>query len=277
MPVAVRSSALFLAVALAFAACATPIAVAPAPVSPVPTARPSSSAPDPTPVPALRLVGLGDSVAGAGHCGGCRSYVLVFGEIAAKALGDTVATTNLGSNNDLGSDGLLAMVTSDPSVRDEISRSDLITIDIGWNDWQGPCFWDGLVGCLERGQASVERNLDKTLAKISRLRAGQPTVVRVVTYADPYVGDPHTPEIFEFENTPENVATFEQAFTRALHDFNAMLCRVAQAHEAACVDLVPAFNGLHADTSIPGDHRDSQAQMDLIAHEIDKAGYAPLR
>ena len=268
MPSALRSSALLGTVALIVATCATtrqaapqatstetgaaPLAVAPAPASPKPTSTPLS-APDPTATPAFRLLGLGDSVAGAGHCAGCRSYVLVFGDLAARALDEAVATTNLGSNNDLGSDGLLAMVMSNRSVRDEVARSDLVTIDIGWNDWQGPCFWDGLTDCLKRGQARAERNVDGTLAEITKLRAGRPTAVRVVTYADPYVGDPDTPAAFEFASTPENVATFEQAFTQALHDYNAMLCRVAQAHEAACVDLVPAFNGPHADTSISAD------------------------
>jgi lysophospholipase L1-like esterase len=221
-------------------------------------------------------VGLGDSIAGAGHCGaGCRSYVLVLGELAAAALGDSVDTVNLASNNDLGSGGLRSLVESDVAVRDALAAANVVTIGIGWNDWQGPCFWAGLKACLENNQDMVEENLDATLGEIAHIRDGKPTAIRVVTYANPFPGDPQTASYF---NLPADVPIEElQAMlSKGLASFNAMLCSVAERQEGACVDLVPVFNGSTGDQPIEDALRGSQAQMDLIAKTIDAAGYAPL-
>jgi lysophospholipase L1-like esterase len=221
-------------------------------------------------------VGLGDSIAGAGHCGaGCRSYVLVLGELAATALGDSVDTVNLASNNDLGSGGLRSLVESDAPIRDALAAADVVTIGIGWNDWQGPCFWDGLQACLENNQDKVEENLDATLGEIGRIRDGKPTAIRVVTYANPFPGDPQTTSYF---NLPADVPIedLQAMLSEGLASFNAMLCSVAERQEGACVDLVPVFNGSKGDQPIEDALRGSQAQMDLIAKTIDAAGYAPL-
>ncbi|MEO7664594.1 MAG: hypothetical protein ABIV26_05655, partial [Candidatus Limnocylindrales bacterium] len=107
------------------------------------------------------VVGLGDSVVSAIHCEtpGCRSYALVLGDLATRKLG-TVAAINLGRIHDLGTDGLLAMLRDESSVRAAVARADVITIGVGWNDWQGPCHWEGHEACLADGQERGERNLD---------------------------------------------------------------------------------------------------------------------
>jgi hypothetical protein len=251
--------------------------VAPSPAtSAAAVVSPSPTTPPATDDPAVHLVGLGDSVAGAGHCGECRSYVVVLGELAAKALGEPVITTNLGRNDDLTSSRLDSFVKSDETVRAAIAQADILTIGIGWNDWQGPCSWTGHAACLANGQTSVERNLGLILDEVATLRAGAPTAIRVVTYADTYVGDPQTPVYWGLPATTENQTRVENMFSTALTDFNAMLCAVATAHDAICVDVVPAFNGTSGTTPIAPELRESQAQMDLIAATIDAAGYAPL-
>jgi lysophospholipase L1-like esterase len=235
----------------------------------IPSASPSASG-------SLSLVGLGDSVAGAGHCGrGCRSYVVVYGELASASLGMPVAVTNLGRNDDFTSERMLQAVSSDASVRDALAKADIVTLDIGWNDWQGPCFWDGLAECLQTNQDAAEQNIDKTLGEINALRGGAPTAIRLPGHPDPYIGH-FTAEDWQL---PAGVQV-EQAdalFLVGLRNFNAMLCRVASAHGGMCVDTLAAFNGPTGDQPIPTNLLESQAQMDLIARELDAAGYAPLR
>ncbi|HYO41585.1 MAG TPA: hypothetical protein VES19_00160 [Candidatus Limnocylindrales bacterium] len=201
--------------------------------------------------------------------------MLVLGELAASALGDSVDTVNLASNNDLGSGGLRDLVASDAGVRDALSTADIITIGIGWNDWQGPCQWLGLEVCMARNQDKVEQNLDATLDEIARLHEGQPAAIRVVTYANPYPGDPGARVSFGLPRALP-VEDLDTMFGKGLASFNGMLCDVAKRHAAACVDLVPVFNGPKGDQPIEDALRGSQAQMDLIAKTIDAAGYSPL-
>ena len=70
-------------------------------------------------------------------------------------------------------------------------------------------------------------------------------------------------------------------FAEKLAAFNAMICEVAEANGAVCVDLVPAFNGpegtADAGDLLLGDHiHASKAGQELIATSIDATGYAPL-
>lgn len=103
-----------------------------------------------TATPSIALVGLGDSVAGGGHCDGCRSYILVYADLAAKALKSPVDAHNLARNDSLDSGRLLRMVRTDESMRMHLAAADIVTIGIGWNDWQGPCQWSNHVPCLDR-------------------------------------------------------------------------------------------------------------------------------
>lgn len=234
----------------------------------------ASDAPPAATTRALHLVGLGDSIAGAGHCGECQSYVWRLGPLASDRLGRQVLVDNLARNDDFTAGRLSGLVTSDAPTRAALAAADIITIGIGWNDWQGPCHWEGHEGCLQRGQKTVERNLGVILDEIATLRAGAPTAIRVVTYADRYAGKPDLAETWDAKDV--DPARIEAMFRDALASFNAMSCEVAAAHDAVCVDVLPAFNGAHGDRPIPSDLDGTQAQMDLIASTIDAAGYAPL-
>ncbi len=122
-----------------------------------------------------------------------------------------------------------------------LAGADVITVMIGWNDWQGPCFWEGWDECFARTLPKVQTNLTAILDEISLLREGKPTVLRVVTYYDPYVGWSASPGIWGFE--PAETATFEARFSEELTRFNAMLCRVAESHGGVCVDTRTPING----------------------------------
>jgi len=63
----------------------------------------------------LSLVGLGDSLPGALGCvDPCRSFVEIYGELAAVSMGMPVTITNLATNDSLESSGLLARVQTAP-------------------------------------------------------------------------------------------------------------------------------------------------------------------
>lgn len=291
-----RVAALATAAALLFGACSnagasasspptTPsAATSAAPVASIalPTASAASAASPAPSITGLSLVGLGDSLPGALGCDPpCRSFVEVYGELAAKGLGQDVHVTNLATNDSLKSYGLLQRIQGRPEFQSALASADLITVTIGTNDWQGPCSWQGHASCLAQGMATVETNLDDILTEIESIRAGKPTALRVTTYYDGYVGKPDTAANWGFVGSAKNLATFHTEFKQALRDFNAMICRVARTHGAVCVDLLPAFNGAagdaDADPLLGADHwHPSQSGHELIAKTIAAAGFAPL-
>lgn len=279
MVVVARSVRLVLLAALV-AAC-SPV-VSPGASTTTPTPMPSASSPP----QALSLVGLGDSVPGAGdansptfRCEACVSYVVRYGELAATALGRPVNVTNLATDDGVGSHLLLERIRTYGGYRTPIAAADIITLTIGTNDWQGPCDWPGDEACWAAGTASVPRDIDAILTEIEALRDGRPTAIRVTTYWDSFIGlnvnltgagDPNggMPQVFlDF-------------FRPALEAFNASICGVAEKHHAICVDLHTPFNGPQHDQDAAGlllaDHgHPNQAGHDLIAAKIAEAGFAP--
>ena len=182
-----------------------------------PASGQSPSAPVETRDPeVISVVGLGDSFAGGqiGCSGECRPFVQVYGDLVSEALDRPVEVTNLATSDSLESGGLLQRVTRDAAHREALAGADVITVMIGWNDWQGPCFWEGWDDCFARTQPAVEANVTAILDEISLLREGKPTVLRVVTYYDPYVGWSASPGVWGFD--PAETATFEARFSEEL-------------------------------------------------------------
>jgi lysophospholipase L1-like esterase len=200
---------------------------------------------------------------------------VLYGDVAAKALGRNVEVTNLATNDSLESGQLLARIQTDQRHKDAIASADLLTLQIGWNDWQGPCSWPNDEPCWTRGSAGVEKNLAAILDEVATLRDGKPTAVRVVTYYNPWVGPLEGPDA-EITGDP----AFQTYWVEHLKGFDNMICRVAESRGAVCVDLLTAFNGPTGDTnageSIGPDGSLSAAGHELIAKTIGAAGYAPL-
>ena len=260
----------------------TTAVVSPSTVAPTTSVAAAATAPA-TSAPAeaqLFLVGLGDSIPGALHCGApCRSYVEVLGGLAARTLGKTVEATNLATNDSLTSGGLLKRVQNDSVHRDAVANADIITIQIGFNDWQGPCTWKGHEECTATGAAQASDNLALILDQIATLRNGKPTATRVVTYFDNTVGDTRARNAWHYPADGEG--EFHTWYAAALATFNAMMCQVAESHGAVCVGLVDAFNGPLGDRDaaelVGADHlHPTELGQDLIAATIDSAGYSPI-
>lgn len=255
----------------------------------------SASAPEVSRAPAASgeasasysLVGLGDSLPGGLGCTDpCRNYVVNYGEAASKALGDTVAVTNLATNDGVGTALLLERVRTDQTYRDALATADLITITIGFNDWKGPCDLANEPECLNDGLNSglqaVESNLPRILEEVTTVRAGEPTAIRVTNYYNMFLGNTNAPNAWGIEPTPNKIAAFDKMLAKALDEFNAMICRVAEAGGATCVDLVSPFNGPSGSEAagqlLGPDHlHPSEPGHILIADAIASAGYTPLR
>ena len=88
-----------------------------------------------TPTRSLSLVALGDSLPGAEGCG-CTGYVELYGTAAASAMGTAVDLTNPATNDGVDSGQLLERIRSDQSYLDALASADLISVQIGFNDWR---------------------------------------------------------------------------------------------------------------------------------------------
>lgn len=224
------------------------------------------------------LLGLGDSVpGGGGEChdsaGSCRSYVLVLADLATTALGRPVTAVNMAYNNDVTSASMLLSVRTDVAMRAAIAKAAIITIQVGNNDWQGPCSWPGAATCLERNRSEVVATIGRSLDEIATLRSGSMAGVRVVTYADTTRETDDLAGQWGFDAATQTAA-FHAMFTRALKALNSSTCEVAREHRALCVDLLPALNGPSGSRApgLGGLHPDTAGHR-KIAAVIAKAGF----
>jgi lysophospholipase L1-like esterase len=207
----------------------------------------------------------------------CRSYVLVLADLASSALGRPVTAVNLARTDDVTSASLLREVQTVPTMREAIGRAAMVTIQVGNNDWQGPCAWDGAAACLERARAEVAGRIGRILEEVVALRGGSPAGVRVVTYADTTWETDDLADAWGFDKDSQTAA-FHAMFTQALKALNASTCQVARSHKVVCVDLLPALNG-PAGSDAPGlggIHPDA-AGHEKIAAVIARAGFADVR
>jgi lysophospholipase L1-like esterase len=235
----------------------------------------------------LHLVGLGDSLPGAGdrdrpptYTCECTSFVTLYGSLAEDALGTQVVVDNLATNDGVGSDGLLDRVRAEDRYRDAIAGADIIAITIGTNDWQGPCNWPDDDDCWASSLASVPDRVGAILDEIIDLRGGRPTAIRLTTYYDQYIGFPTNLTSQGQPDDPMPPAFL--AFYRAEEArFYTALCAEATEREVTCVDLWEPFNGPGHDRDakellLPDHIHPNQAGHELIADTIAAVGFAPL-
>lgn len=246
------------------------------------TASPTStSSANPQADDGMSLVGIGDSIPGAGgDCDQrCDSYVVLLADAATVALGQDVSVTNLGANTSVTAQALAATVHTDEDVRATIAAAEIIVITVGFNDWEGPCSWQGKEGCTTRGTATVSRNLGAILDDIVELRAGQPTAIRVTNYYNYSIGNPGALAAWGVPAGEEQA--FAEFYASALAELDTAICEAAEEHDALCVDLVVPFNGADGSTDagdlLGGDHlHPSQKGHQLIADAVAAAGFAPV-
>lgn len=241
-----------------------------APVSPSPTGVPDGPF----------VLGLGDSVPGAGgpcqRDPGCRSYVLVLADLATQALGHPVAAVNRARNDDVTSESLLADVRGNPRVRELVTKASLVVIQVGNNDWQGPCVFGNAAPCLEEGRRKVVARVGSILEEVVGLR-GSPAGVRLVTYANTLTED-HPADGWGYEDTAANEEELAAVFDTAIRRLDAGLCGQAEAHGVRCVDLLPAVNGPQGtQPSHLGGIHPTRVGHETIAGVVAAAGFDDVR
>ena len=226
-------------------------------VSDAPSAEGLTSSPIPSAAASAgpagwNLVTIGDSIGFAqDDCGGCPSFTTLFRQAIAKTSGKPVNARNLSTQDNLTGKRLLVRIKTSASMRAAVAAANIVIVSIGhndtpWNSADDPCdgdtgnvpHWTAYTGdCLVQLAKRHGQELDAILTQIETLRAGAPTLVRVLTDYNDIIGWGQAP--------PEaNSRSVE-----VLNAFYAETCRVAQAHHAICVDVYHSFNGTDGRTA----------------------------
>jgi lysophospholipase L1-like esterase len=245
----------------------------------------SSSSPMSPPRPAtLHLVAIGDSIPFGQHfCGGCETFVDLYGAYVKRRIGVPVAVRNLSQDTEINSSDLRREMLSSSSMRDAVAAARIVTVSIGhndtpWNSSTDPCHsggypnqtWMDYKGaCVRRSVDLYRRNLATVLATIQTLRKGQPTLVLVTNDYEDLIGDPAVPTS-AYQITRNIVAAFAQT-----------TCHVAKVEHAICIDTYQAFNGAHGlanpSSLLEADHtHPNETGHQLIATLLEKVNLAPI-
>jgi len=257
---------------------ATPTSAAPATL--IPSAAPSTVAATPS-GPHLTYVALGDSLLYAleEDCNSCTSAVVAYGAKAGADLGIPVEVHNLTMHNGLTSPVLLSYIKQGTQIgragedaRKAVASADIVSVTIGFND-STMAAADDLAAFSKR----YKTTLDAILTQIDTLRAGKPTIVRVTEIYNNGIGE--RPEL-----DPDGPGTGVHVWKPITEAQNEVICAVAKAHAAVCVDIYHPFNGPDG-TSSPGAAgylgpdgiHPSQLGQDAIAAALVATGYKPLQ
>lgn len=232
----------------------------------------------------LHVIAIGDSLPyGQADCGGCPTFIQLFGRALAHATGAQVVVRNLSEHTGIDSAYLRHELSTSPTLRSAIAGADAITVTIGHNDppWSSatdPC--DGKGGypsadwskynndCLTHNVERYGANLESILKQIRTLRHGKPTLLRVTDDYDDLIGDPQVPK-----------SAYSTA-KRFVDAYAARTCTIAKTQHAVCIDTYHAFNGPSgsgdAGALLADDHTHPNARGHrLIAALLVRARFLP--
>jgi hypothetical protein len=218
------------------------------------SAPPASVATSPSAAASLTVVTLGDSWPQGNHCGGCRTFAGRYADGLADARGETVAFVDLSGEAARESTTLLASLQSSEAMRQTVADADVVLIATGPNEMDatagsvgaGTCGGADGFDCIRALGATWASNFESITSEIETLRAGQPTAIRFVNAANPFIS---VPEMTTELGLPDDFATTGGALL--FQSLTDAMCDTAEAHGAACVDVRPIINGPAMDQ--PGD------------------------
>jgi lysophospholipase L1-like esterase len=188
----------------------------------------------------LRLVSLGDSSAtGSGDEDGI-GWVQRYADLVSEETGSRVQVIARAQDGTT-SDALVAAVTEDDVLREQISTADIVVIGAGGADLnKGDDDWNAGVcsgpACYEPALAAYERNVGELAAAVAELRADEPTIFRAVTPPNGLTGAEQVIPPFLAEAATE-VGVF------VAESLRASTCAALRAHGGECIDVLTAFNG----------------------------------
>jgi hypothetical protein len=190
--------------------------------------------------PGLRLVALGDSSATGNGDEDGTGWVQRYADLVTEEVGSQVLVVARAKNGTT-SDALLAEVTNNDVLREEIGTADIVVIGAGGadlnkgdDDWAtGACTGPP---CYEPALSAYEANISEVAATVAELRAGQPTVFRAVTPPNALTGAEAVIPPFLRSAATEVGVSLAQSLREST-------CAALRAHGGECIDVLTAFNG----------------------------------
>lgn len=252
------------------------------PPPPFPTITPPFPTTTPPPTPQNEYTALGDSIARGFF--GLFTYVGYYRNHLEGDLGLAMNVNNIANSGSTSAE-LLESTRSDASVRGAISRSKIVTWNIGGNDLRrardsykrGTCGGPTNEACLRTAVDSFKSNWSAIVSEMAALR-GSNQVMRTMDLYYPWV--------------KEDSATDSWPSDSGRNDFTVLLpyFREANAHIAATTSGIPVahvstiFNG-SSGTEDPSDkgyitfdgYHPSLRGQQVIADTLRNLGYSPLR
>lgn len=231
----------------------------------------------------LHYVEFGDSWPEGAHCNGCKTFADLYGVELKELSGKSVAVTDLlgskepglGAGQPEATATLLESMRSNKTTRAAVKEADVILIAAGPNELDqalsasvnGTCGGSDSSDCIEALGRLWSTNFGAILDEIDVLRDGQPTAIRLVSAANPFVSDEAMSE-----GLPEGFATTKGA--RIFELLTKAMCDAADEHGAVCVDVRPILNG--PDLTTPVDEN-SDASMRAVADALVATGLPELK
>lgn len=213
----------------------------------------------------LRVVGLGDSVPAAYHCG-CAGFVSVAARTLARERGRTAVTGNHAVSGATSAD-LLSQL-GDQAVRSDLVAADVVVVEIGANDfdensaYERSCRDATTSGCYDHAVATLRGNLQQIVSGIKGLNQHATVVLLGYwnVFRDGSVG-------------AAQGATYVAASDSLTRWVNDLVRQVAQSSGASYADAFTPFKGADGDSddtsylSDDGDHPNANGH-DVLANAV---------
>ena len=238
----------------------------------------SSSSPGGTSSDRWQYTALGDSLAFGVLDTQGGGYVHRYRDDIATDMGATVSLINLGVNGAHSGD-LLNSLKNDPSFRNNVAASQVVTWDIGGDDilhafnlfQNNQCGGVDNLDCVRSAVSSFMVNWDAIIRQILALRSTNNTIIRTMDIYNPFVGR------LVLQGTFNTLEPF-------LDQVNQHIAASAKANGIPMAQVHLAFNGPDGDQdpilkgliTVDGIHP-NDAGHKAIADAFRALGYAPLK
>lgn len=194
----------------------------------------------------LTYTALGDSLAYGIIDFGGGGYVPRYGNYVMADTGSGVWLNNLGQNG-WTSGQLLNALRTNPNFRDSVASSQVVTWDIGGNDFlravksyqDRTCGGADNQNCMRNAVAAFKANWSAIIAEILALRSTGNTVIRTMDIYNPFVNAQKASDSWADDNGLNDF----YAIKPYLDDANRYIALTAAANNIPCAKVYQAFNG----------------------------------